>query len=208
MIRITCPSCKLTWQWEPNIGAPAEEVRSVEFRCAISGKQFSSSFKRAAFGRVFYFVPPEAIGEQKQMLSLAVASDSADSEWRKLLRASIDQRAASDKSKQAEQLNIKEFDFEGWSCAECDSNASKTGSQFIQCGKCNSFVCSGRVTVEPDGSSWFRCYDSCGESGKIGGAIESLNSRAESSRSKPTDKLTGLSHENVPALGDPTRIGK
>jgi hypothetical protein len=206
MIRITCPTCKLTWQWEPNPNAPTETLRAVEFRCAHSGKLFSSTFKRAAFGRIFYFVPPAETNAPTKALSLAIGSDSGDSDWRKLLHASIDQRAAT--ANQTEEMNISEFDFDGWSCAECDSNASKTGSEFVRCGKCNYFVCSGRVTVEPDGSSWFRCYDSCGKSGKIGGTIKSVDSRAAPSASTPVDKLSAISHESVPILGDARGKGK
>jgi len=131
-------------------GSANVEQRTVQFRCAETGKAFFVLFARYSPSHSF------------QLVSVSKASEAATVVGRHATsRTGYDRRKLFDAS---------DFDWTGWFCPHCGFKET-----FCQCGKCGEYICGKRIRRLQDGTETFACHDGCGETGKITGSIESYN---------------------------------
>ena len=124
------------------------EQRTVQFRCAETGKAFSVLLTRYSPSHHF------------QLVSVSKSPETPPRGH---------QRAGSGKEDdQQKSFDASDFDWSGWFCPHCGHR------HFYQCGTCQEYICGKRVRHLEDGTDTFACHDGCGGTGVVTGCIESF----------------------------------
>lgn len=125
------------------IAAPKEEQRVIRFACAVTGKKFTATYKRASPGDLFRIAavePGPASGPAGARTQFTAAP--------------------------LQTFALTEFDQTGWRCPWCCADNYTVG-----CG-CGDNVCNGRTRALADGERLFTCHDACRRSFTLKKATE------------------------------------
>lgn len=125
------------------------EQRTVQFRCAETGKPFFVLFTRYGPSHKF------------QLVSVSKNPETPSSRCQQHASGTPDHRQKS--------FDASDFDWTGWFCPHCGHEET-----FCQCARCHEYVCGKRVRRLQDGTQTFACHDGCGETGVMTGNIESF----------------------------------
>jgi hypothetical protein len=132
------------------------EQSVLKFKCSQSGKVFFVGFTRYSPKHKFQIVAIkqnlESDAKKIQLPGLPDAKDNA------LPLPNTD-------------FEISAFDFSGWYCPYCGYKAKNGIPNFIECGRCEELVCGSRVSILPNGTKLFACYDECGMTAELGGSM-------------------------------------
>jgi hypothetical protein len=197
----------------------AKEYRTLQFRCAETGKRFQVSFSRYSPKHKFQIVFIEDEDSNRVYnVSREVASTSStlmntnrpDSE--EYYPATVENprspqsfetpvtepehvpsKTTSDRPGSAHSFQVTDFDFSGWYCLHCGHAQHGTVlHMFIECGKCGEYVCGARVRQIEGGAILFACHDGCGSGGRIEGQIAAYTGTIiDSSGNVPSRQSSG-----------------
>jgi len=208
-IRPTCPTCRTTWLWEPNVAAPDVTSAILEVFCSVSGEKHHSRFTRPAYGRIFKFdrttpvTPSNLILPHTTSAGALGESLTLEDDWSSSFKSIVDLRSKAETGRPAVEFNIADFDFSNWHCAGCSSPTDdRASNQFARCTKCNQLVCLSKTMSEPDGSQWFQCYEACGCRAKIGGTMQSVTGKAHATNPNASQGTDAISSSHDATLLD------
>ncbi len=166
----------------PEMGVSTDpEQRSVQFRCAKTGKIFFVLFMRYSPSHQF------------QLISVSKKSDKTSGNLR-------DQSSRKSEYPQ-KSFDASDFDWTGWFCPHCGHKDT-----FIECGKCGEYVCGRRIRQLQDGTETFACHDECGYTGEIKGYIKSFKGSL-GQPTEPNKQLYGQKSSQVGKLPKPQKRG-
>jgi hypothetical protein len=76
------------------------------------------------------------------------------------------------------EYDMNSFNLFGWYCPCCNwAKDSEVETRFVKCSRCNRLACGSRIFRQGE-VKIFRCAESCGRVGEIGGTIDTYTAAA------------------------------
>ena len=155
--KLRCPRCAHVWPYSPPVSP--DRMIEVPFQCAVHDKPFTVELSRAAGAKQFRITrifEPDPWNENSM---LALCDTSGHGSWGHAHHTRPVPVAGG-------EYRSDELDFSGFMCAVCGCY-EVAGINFVRCGRCKTFTCSGRIIKIQGGGFTFKCSASCGYSGRL-----------------------------------------